>query len=311
MKRKFSVVKFVGVLVLSILISMSDFNITTALADNSPYEKHYQVDLSSLDISLENDTIKVNKKGVPLYEKIKQDKEADIFQNQILANKKFAEDLKTMIKNGKIPIAIGVAEAEVLKTTDKDGNLISARPLTNKEVAEIHNSKAVYADTGQTQYRDSLSLYTSLSGTSPTYWVQSNAYWSSGESSAGREVLGVTWESAFGANNNSSSTINYTYGSTSASLSQIEPYHGAVWNFADGDAINYNYLNGAYVGISLSRVGSFGLHYFTSEYVHTYTTTTFSASVTFDGKGLTGSTITLNPNVEQSWHLVSYLGGNY
>lgn len=311
MKRKLLVMKFVVVLILSLLISTSNFNIATALADNNPYEKHYQVDLRSLDISLDNDTIKLSKKDVPLYEKMKQNHDADLFENRILANKKFAEDLKTMIKNGKTPIAIGVAETEILKTVDQNGNLISSRSLTNKEVAEAHNSKAVYADTGQTQYRDALSLYTSLSGTSPTYWVQSNAYWSSGESSAGREALGVTWESTFAANNNSSTTINYTYGSTSASLSQIDPYHGAVWNFADGDAINYNYLNGAYVGISLNRVGSNGLHYFTSEYVHTYTTTTWTASVSFNGTGYTGSTITLNPNVQESWHLVSYLGGNY
>lgn len=305
--------KIIATLILSIFVLMSNFSITTVLANNDVYEKHYQADLSTLNISLENDTIKVSKKDVPIAKKLKQNREADVFEKEILTNKRFLEDLKTMIENGKTPIAIGVAEAEILVTLDDQGNVATSRPLTNKEVAKANNSNAVYAVNGQTQYRDTLSLYTSVSGSSPNYWVQSNSYWSSGEISDGREALGVTWEDDFGADNNTATSVSFGLsGSEGASLSDFEPYRGAVWNFHDGEYWDHaiNYLNGAYVGAGITRYGNYGLHYFTSEYIHTYTSTTWAASVELDGSGLSGASVQINPSTN-TWKLVSYLGGNF
>lgn len=306
--------KVVAVLALSIFALTSNFNLVAALANDDIYEKHYQVDLRNLNISLQNDTIQVSKKNVPISEKLKQIKDADVFEKQLLTNEKFVEDLKLMVKNEKTPISIGVAEAEFIKTLDDEGNVISSRPLTNKEVANEKYSNLAYATNGQTQYYDTLSLYTSISGSSPTYWVQSNAYWSNNQTSDGREALGVTWEDGFRADNDSTTTIQYTNGNEGASLSDFEPYRGAVWNFHDSVYAGggyWNFLKGAYVGLHVTRSEPYGYHYFTSEYVHTYTTTSWQASVEFDGTALSGASVQLSPSIPQSWKLKAYIGGNF
>jgi len=41
-------------MLLSFLVLLSNFSLSTVLADDNPYEKHYQADLRDLNISLEN-----------------------------------------------------------------------------------------------------------------------------------------------------------------------------------------------------------------------------------------------------------------
>lgn len=305
--------KVIAILVISMFALTSNINIAAAFANDEIYEKHYQANLSSLNVTLENDQVKVTKKDVPLFKKLQQAKDMDVLVKQILTNDQYVADLKEMIKNGKTPIAIGVAEAKFLKTVDENGNVITSRPLTNKEVAQLDNPNLVYAQSGQQEYWDGLYLYTSVSGTSPDYWVQGNSYWGSYQTSTGDEVLGLTWEDDFRALNNHSATIEYLGGTESAGLAKFDPYKGAAWRFHDSEYAGggwWNMLEAAYVGISVTRDGSYGPHYFTSEYIHTYTTTTWSVTIEGDASSFTGWQINLSPQV-QEWNLVSFVEGDF
>ena len=46
--------KVIVIMLLSFLVLLSNFSLSTVLADDNPYEKHYQADLRDLNISLEN-----------------------------------------------------------------------------------------------------------------------------------------------------------------------------------------------------------------------------------------------------------------
>lgn len=206
-------------------------------------------------------------------------------------------------------------KSEFIKVKDSEGNIVYSRPLTTSEVYKYKDSNIAYAAiNGQTQYKDKLSLYTSVSGTSPNYWVQGNACWSSGDTSSGDEFMGILWESSFHGNNNSSSTLvysnfnNLTY--NNASLNTFDAYHGATWSFSNKAPIRNFYLTGAYIGISVTRHGSYGYHYFSTEYIHTYTSSSFQVQVSLDSTKTVGATLTVTPT-QNCWKLASYVSGNF
>ena len=304
--------------------------------DDQIYENHYQANLKDIDVQLYGkDEIKVSDKKSKKKSFITNDLSISSETNdtsdystdlknlhKVLKNEKFKKYFSEMVKSNKTPIAIGVAEAEVLITLDENGKEISSRPMTNKEVKEENEGIATASATnGQTQTRDTLSLYTSVVDKgSGTYWVQSNAYWSGGEYSTGNEAIAITWESAFGANNNSESTISYVLDGTgdvttsTASMQDFEAYKGVAWSIPDGYYFwgDYIYrLRGAYAGCSVTRTsGSAARHYFTSEYIHTYSSVAFTASIETDATKLTSATLTLTPT-PTSWKLVSYIQGTF
>lgn len=284
-------------------------NLTKSVQAISPnYEKHYTVRLNNLNLKIENGDVKVSPKDEVAAIIDKSD--IDSLQN-MMTNKNFVSDLKKMINDGHTPIAIGVAEAKILNTKDKDGKVISSRPMT---VDEVTGNKVYKLASGQTQTRDNLSLYTTVSGSAPDYWVQSNAYWSGmGDTSSGDEKLGITWDSTFSANNSSSSTINYSSYTGSGSMDAFSPNQGVDWDFANSKYVGNSpwYLTGAYVGISVHRNSSSAAsHFFTSNYIHTYQSYNGSASISYNSDGKTNVTITLS-GVPSQWPLVSYINGTF
>ncbi|MEQ8156114.1 MAG: hypothetical protein ABRQ25_14690 [Clostridiaceae bacterium] len=332
-------------LAMAIPVTSVKANVISDPSKDKIYEKHYTVDLKDIDLKINGDDIDV----IAINENVNA-----IKLNNLLSNKSFKNDLKDMILNGHKPKAIGVAEAIIEKVYDNMGNVIDSRPLTESEVlspstdATSNNSTSsgllgilntfktsllgaisayrtsslgapsstnikLYTN-GQPSTRDTLSLYTSISGSSPNYWVQSNAYWSSGEISNGWEVLGLTWDGNFHCTSYAT-TINYTYSTENASLEDFEPYSGMSFSFHDGQT-HYgwgsmtNYLRGAYIGGTLVRNGSYGRHYFISEYVHTSESLNWVASISASSSSATGVTITLSPT-PISWKLISWIDGSY
>lgn len=283
------------------------------------YEKHYTVNLRNLDIKIEDGNVVITQnKTRELLLDITDENLNNI--KEMIKNKNFENDLKKMISEGHTPLAIGVAEAEFEVTKDTNGNDI-LRPLTEDEVknnttnSNISNGAiSTLSATGQTQYRDKLSLYTSISGSSPTYWVQSNAYWSSPMSTYYRDAIGVTWDDKLSVNNNSQCTLKCEYGDYTGSLEKIENTAGAAWSFPCGVIYNggaeYDRLNGVYAGISVTRSGSATTHFFSSEYVHTSQNLSWTAEIGYDSTKATKATLILNPS-PTSWKLVSYLSGTF
>lgn len=313
MNKKKLLKKALGILTISaFLIGISNINVAKALANNNIYEKHYQVDLKDFDITLENDVVNVKANKVSLLSKLSKYQNEKTFK-KMLTNKSFEKNLKKSIKEGRTPIAIGVAEAEIVKTYDEEGNLISSRPMTNKEVTEEKFTNKVFAAVnGQTQTRENLSLFTSVSGSSPDYWIQSNAYWGgNGEYSSGNECIGLTWDSSVHANNSSSTNMVYTLeANKKGSLQSFKENQGAAWSFRDGAIVNgglTSFLTGAYAGISVTTPSTPATHYINSEYIHTFQSLSWTAEVTYDSNNdSTKATIKLNPT-PNSWKLVSYL----
>lgn len=314
---------------------------TVTDTDNAIYEDHYTLSLRDVDIKVQNENLNITttKNNAT---SIKSSNEL----NDMLKNKSFQKDLKDEIKNGKKPIAIGVAKAEYIKTVDSNGNVISSRPMTNKEVREStipyesevntkplstlnFTNKLSYksattqswqpllanklALNGTKQYREGLELFTSISGTSPTYWVQANAYWSGTESGLGNEGIGLTWQSAFLPDNNNKASITYDLGTGVAGMDTFDPEKGVSWSFHDGinSGLAVNRLLGAYAGISLTRVsGPVAKHSFTASYIHTYQDYPWTATISADSTKQTGVAITVSPQ-KDSWVLVSYVADNF
>ncbi|WP_392485977.1 hypothetical protein ACER0A_013665 [Haloimpatiens sp. FM7315] len=275
------------------------------------YEKHYTVNLKDLDIKIENENVVVTQKNtIKSLLNITDENLNNI--KKMIQNKNFEKDLKKMIKEGHTPLAIGVAEAEFEVTKDANGN-DNLRPLTENEVTNS-NTIELRSIKGQTQYRDKLSLYTTVSGASPTYWVQSNAYWSSGMLTYHRDAIGVTWDNSFNANNTSKCSVSTeAVGTLNGSLEQINNNKGAAWSFPCGmyyGGDEYASLKGVYAGISVSRSGTKQRHFFSSEYVHTSEKMHWSAEISYDSNKLTKATLKLNPS-PKLWKLVSYLSGTF
>lgn len=302
-----------------LVCSMGMFNSTNAKTlkndinkkSDKIYEKHYIVDLKDLNIKMENENVIITQKNtIKSLLNIEDENLNNI--NKMIQNKNFEKDLKKMINEGHTPLAIGVAEAEFEVTKDLNG-YENLRPLTENEVKNSIPT-GTRSIQGQTQYRDKLSLYTTVSGSSPSYWVQSNAYWKSGILTGRRDAIGLTWESSFGINNNSKcSVVTDNLGNLNGSLEQISAHRGAAWSFPCGmyhGGDEYTSLKGVYAGASITRSGSKQKHFFSSEYIHTSQKLNWSAELAYDSNKLTKATLKLNPS-PSSWKLVSYVSGTF
>lgn len=329
--------KIISTLSLSIVLAISTHTVTSAqendkYSKDSIYVQNYNIELEDLDTVIEGDNVKIDfkKKNDNITEKAKNNKE--YLESRFKKDKKFKEDFKNSVKNGKTPNQIGVAEYYILRTLDKSGKEIDSRPMTESEVqsttfssdistaiAKDNSSNEIIGKVqrklanGQTQTKDTLALYTSISGTSPTYWVQSNASWGTPNSATGDDVIGVLWENNFRANNTSTSTINYDHRTTVASLSKFDATKGAAWSFPSSHYMSaglYDRIRSAYAGISITRSGALAQRTFVSEYIHTWQSYSVTPAFTIDSTKATSVTITLS-GVTKSWKLPAYITGRY
>lgn len=317
--------KKISVLFLSLVLISTCINpISKANAEelDKIYEKHYSIDLSNIDMKVSNNNIKLYYKDEILSEKnlfkirnnLKPNNSMKEMQKLIDENENFKKDLIKDIKNGKAPIAIGVATAEFEITKDINGKIVNERPLSVKEVKN-NTFKATPRAKGETQYRDTLQLFTSVSGKSPNYWVQVNAYWGKANTSNGWEAAGITWDKSFYAKNSTSTKAVYT-GATKDKKGSPEKFKsraGVSWAFPNIEYYgggDMDGLKGFYGGISVTRDGKYGNHTFTGEYIHTFHNFKWTAEVSADSSGKTGAKIILSP-MKDSWRLVSWVQGKF
>lgn len=292
-------------------------NINQENNENNPYVDEYTVDLNNLDLKIENGKIVAHHINSNYYLSsiVNENQSKDLLNlSEVLKDKEYEKDLKNLILQNKKPIQISVSKVKVIEKLDENGEEISSRLMTVDEVNNIKNNGFIEAASqGTTQRYNGLSLYTTVSGSGPDYWVQANAYWEHPGTSRGKDYISITWPSNFTKMNNDVCKVSYTPRfEDRGGLYTVKPNAGAIWQFRDvfGGGSEFYQAKGVYAGCSVKRTsGSKSYCSFTSKYVHATSKPSVSFSFTVGVKANAG---TINVSREKiDWPLSSNVSGNF
>lgn len=298
--------------------------VTTDLSHKSEIQtngnqKHYELDLSTLDLTVEgNDIIikdndsKLN--NIKTHRHLTSNESDNLlekrnFTKQILAenlkNDKYKSNIKDIIKQSLLQhntiAAIGVTEFTAQnKENSSNNSSTSVTPLSTNVNNNYHIEKLTTQSGGNSYNPDSTAwLYTTVSWTvSSQVWAQTNLYWSSAPSAGGRDCIAIAWDDPYRPMNNSdrfsSSFANGSAFSTSPSRC-IATSHEIGYSYLDSFEYGNSewYTNGVYLGVTLLN-GTSGYHTFYSEYIHTYYNTSYSFSI-----GYGWPSVSVSPSVAQ------------